>query len=126
MDNAVALIIVVAVIVFLIWLIGQLISLVLFVVLIVPIYLAFLLYLGLRFIATNTFVAMDKLFYLGFNVPVVIVWVFWGFMIGAAIQGYRELRSIYGRKWLGMLILITPILLLTLVGVIKNVTGMVP
>ena len=126
MDNAVALIIVVAVIVFLIWLIGVLISLAFFVVLIVPIYTVFLLYLGLRFVATNIFVAIDGLFYLGFDVPVITVWAFWGLVIGAAIQGYRELRSIYGRKWLGMLILITPILLLTLVGVIKNVTGMVP
>ncbi len=126
MDSAVALIIVVAVIVFLIWLIGQLISIVLFVVLIVPIYLVFLLYLGLRFVATNIFVSIDELFYLGFDVPVITVWVFWGLVIGAAIQGYRELRNIYGRKWLGMLILITPILLLTLVGVIKNIAGSLP
>ena len=103
---------------FLIWFI----PIVLFVILVVPIYLVFLLYLGLRFVATNIFVGMDKLFYLGFDVSVVIIWVFWGFVIGASIQGCRELRSIYGRKWIGILILLTPILLLTLVGVIKNVT----
>ncbi len=126
MSEGIGCIIAVAVIGFAIWVIGQLVAIVLFVVLVVPIYLAFLLYLGLRFIATNIFVAMDKLFYLGFDVPVVIVWVFWGLMIGAAIQGYRELRGIYGRKWIGILILLTPVLLLTLVGVIKNVAGSAP
>ena len=92
----------------------------------IPIYIVFILYLGLRYIATNLFVAVDELFYLGFDVPVIMVWVFWGLAIGAAIQGCRELRSIYGRKWIGILILLTPMLLLTLVGVIKNVTGSPP
>ena len=67
---------------FLIWFI----PIVLFVILVVPIYLVFLLYLGLRFVATNIFVGMDKLFYLGFDVPVVIIWVFWGFVIGASTR----------------------------------------
>ena len=126
MNEGLGCIIALAVIAFAIWLIGHLVAIVLFVVLVVPIYVVFLLYLVLRFIATNIFVAMDKLFYLGFDVPVVIVWGFWGLMIGAAIQGYRELRDIYGRKWIGILILLTPILLLTLVGVIKSVTGSAP
>lgn len=126
MGEGLGCIIALAAIAFVIWLIGQLAAIVLFVILVVPIYLVFLLYLGLRFVATNIFVAMDELFYLGFDVPVVIVWVFWGLAIGAAIQGYRELRSIYGRKWIGMLILLTPMLLLTFVGVIKNVTGPPP
>ena len=130
-------IIALAAIAFVIWLIGQIVVIVislmvaivtiaLFVISVVPIYLVLLLYLGLRFVATNIFVAMDELFYLGFDVPLIMVWVFWGFVIGAAIQGYRELRSIYGRKWIAMLVLITPMLLLTLVGVIKNVTGSPP
>ena len=119
-------IIALAVIAFIIWIIGQLLAIVLFVILVVPIYIVFLLYLVLRFVATNMFVAMDELFYLGFDVPVIMVWVFWGLAIGAAIQGCRELRSIYGRKWIGILILLTPMLLLTLVGVIKNVTGSPP
>ena len=123
MGEGLGCIIAAAAIVFVIWLIGQLVAIVLFVVLVVPIYVVFLLYLGLRFVATNIFVAIDELFYLGFDVPIIMVWVFWGLVIGAAIQGYRELRSIYGRKWTGILILITPMLLLTLVGVIKNVTG---
>ena len=115
-----------AVIAVAIWLIGQLVAIVLFVILVVPIYIVFLLYLGLRFFATNVFIVIDELFYLGFDVPVIMVWVFWGLAIGAAIQGCRELRSIYGRKWIGILILFTPMLLLTLVGVIKNVTGSPP
>ena len=123
MNEGLGCIIALAAIAFVIWLIGQLLVIVLFVILVVPIYIIFLLYLGLRFVATNIFVTIDKLFYLGFDVPVIMVWVFWGLAIGAAIQGYRELRSIYGRKWIGMLILITPVLLLTLVGVIKNVTA---
>ena len=121
MNEGIGCILALAAIAFAVWLIGQLVAIVLFVILIVPIYIAFLFYLVLRFIATNIFVAMDELFYLGFDVPVVIVWLFWGFMIGAAIQGYRELKSIYGRKWIGIFVLITPMLLLTLVGVIKNV-----
>ena len=126
MGEGLGCILAVAVIALAIWLIGQLVAALLFVVFVVPIYLVFLFYLLLRFIATNIFVAMDKLFYLGFDVPVIIVWVFWAFMVGAAIQGYRELRTIYGRKKIGVLVLFTPILLLIIVGVIKNVTGTFP
>ena len=105
---------------------NMIVAIPIYIVFVIPIYIVFILYLGLRYIATNLFVAVDELFYLGFDVPVVIVWVFWGLAIGAAIQGCRELRSIYGRKWIGILILLTPMLLLTLVGVIKNVTGSPP
>ena len=105
---------------------GLVLILALIAIIFVPFYTVFLLYFGLWYVATNVFVAMDGLFYLGFDVPVVMVWVFWGFVIGASIQGCRELRSIYGRKWIGILILLTPMLLLTLVGVIKNVTGSPP
>ncbi len=93
-----------------------------FVVLISPSFIL-LLYLGFGFIATNLFVSMDALFFLGFDTPVIMVWIFWGLVIGAAIQGYRELRNIHGRKRIGMLIFITPMLLLTLVSVLKIVTG---
>ena len=92
----------------------------------IPIYIVFNLYLGLRYIATNLFVTVDGLFYLGFDVPVIMVWVFWGLAIGAAIQGYRELKSIYGRKWIGIMVLLIPVLLLASVGVIKKVTGSPP
>ena len=121
MSEGLGCILALAAIAFVIWLIGQIVAIVLFVVFVVPIYIVFFLYLVLRYVATNLFVAMDELFYLGFDVPVIIVWVFWGLAIGASIQGYRELRSIYGRKWIGMLILVSPMLLLILVGVIKNV-----
>lgn len=126
MGEGIGLIIAVAAIAFVIWLIGQIIAIVLFVIFVVPIYIVLLLYLGLRFVATNIFVAMDKFFYLGFDVPVITVWLFWGLAIGAAIQGYRELRSIYGRKWIGIIVLLTPMLLLTFIGVIKNATGSPP
>ena len=105
---------------------GLVLILALIAIIFVPFYTVFILYFGLWYVATNMFVAMDGLFYLGFDVPVVIIWVFWGFVIGASIQGCRELRSIYGRKWIGILILLTPMLLLTLVGVIKNVTDSPP
>lgn len=78
----------------------------------------FYLIVGGPFVAINTFVALDKLFYLGFDAPVIAVWAFWGFVIGAAIQGCREMK-IYGRKGIGILIAITPVLLLVLVGAIK-------
>lgn len=68
--------------------------------------------------AVMFFIALDKLFYLGFDVPVVVVWAFWGFVIGAAIQGCREMK-VYGRKWIGILIAISPMLLLVLVGAAK-------
>ena len=78
----------------------------------------FHLTLGGPFVAINMFVALDKLFYLGFDAPVIAVWAFWGFVIGAAIQGCREMK-IYGRKGIGILIAIAPVLLLVLVGTIK-------
>ena len=123
MSEGIGLIIALAVIAFIIWLVGQLVAIALFLLIVVPIYVLFLLYLGLRFVSTNVFVAIDELFYLGFDMPVMIVWVFWGLLIGAAIQGCRELRGIYGRKWIGILVLFTPILMLNLVGIIKEVIG---
>ena len=75
-------------IVFIIWLIIRF-----NIIVAIPIYIVFFLYLGLRFVATNIFVAMDEVFYLGFDVPVIMVWVFWGLVIGAAIQGYREFEG---------------------------------
>ena len=66
----------------------------------------------------STFTALDKLFYLGFDAPVLAVWIFWGLVIGAAIQGCREMK-IYGLKGTGVLIAITPVLLLALVGAVK-------
>ena len=68
--------------------------------------------------APALFVALDKLFYLSFDAPVVVVWAFWGFAVGAAIQGCREMK-IYGRKGIGILIAISPVLLLVLVSTVK-------
>ena len=73
---------------------------------------------GLWFFAPAFFVALDKLFYLNFDAPVIVVWAFWGFVVGAAIQGCREMK-IYGRKGIGILIVISPVLLLVLVSAVK-------
>jgi hypothetical protein len=82
-------------------------------------YLACGIYVGLDFIATNIFVALDKVFYPGFNAPPPAMWVFWGIVIGAAIQGYREM-TIYGRKDLRVLIALAPVLLLAVVNLVKT------
>ena len=115
MEGIVGVAIAVAIIVFIVWLIGKIISIVLFLVIVVPIYIVLAIYAGIKFIGMSTFIAMDKLFYLGFDIPVIAVWIFWGLVIGAAIQGCREMK-IYGRKRIGVLIAIAPVLLLVLVG----------
>ena len=118
MSEGVGILIAVAIIAFLIWLVGKLISIALFLVLVVPFYIVSAMYTGIKFIAMSTFTAIDTLFHLGFDMPVLAVWIFWGLVIGAAIQGCREMK-IYGRTGTGVLIAITPVLLLTLVGAIK-------
>ena len=74
----------------------------------------------MKFLATNGFIALDKLFYPGFEVPAAAVWGFWGLVGGAAIQGFREMRS-SGRKGMGVLTALIPLVLLGIAGVIKNV-----
>ena len=122
MSEGLGIIIVVAIIAFLIWLIGKIISIALFVIIVIPIYIVLSFYAGVKFIAMNLFIALDKLFYLGFDVPVIAVWIFWGLLIGAAIQGCREMK-IYGQKRIGILIAVAPILLLVFVGGIKTLTA---
>ena len=122
MDGIVGVAIAVAIIVFIVWLIGQIISMVLFLVIVIPIYIVLAIYAGIKFIGMSTFIAMDKLFYLGFDIPVIAVWIFWGLVIGAAIQGCREMK-IYGRKRIGVFIAIAPVLLLVLVGTARIVRG---
>ena len=63
-------------------------------------------------------IALDKLFYLGFELPAVTVWALWGFVGGIAIQGYREMQ-IPGRKVIGFLFAFAPLLLLGIAGVIR-------
>ena len=79
------------------------------------------LYAGVKFLAENGFIALDKLFYPGFDIPAVVAWAFWGLVGGTAIQGFRELRS-SGRKGMGVLTALTPMLLLGLNGIIKDVS----
>ena len=120
MSELIGVAIVVAIIGFILWLVGILIAMFLFAIIVIPFYVVLGVYAVVKFIALNTFVALDELFYLGFGMPVFVVWMLWGLVIGAAIQGYREMK-IYGRKRIAVLIAITPILLLVLVGGIKIV-----
>ena len=83
-------------------------------------YTALGIYAGLKFLCANGFIALDALFYLGFDVPTVVAWTFWGLLGGVAIQGCREMQ-IYGRKGIGILVALAPILLLGFNGLIKNV-----
>lgn len=118
MDSVIGIVIILAILAFIVWLIGKIISIALFVVIMIPIYIGLFLYAVVQFIAMNMFIAVDKLFYFGFDLPVIIVWAFWGLVIGAAIQGYREMK-IYGRKAIGVLIATAPVLLLVLVGTVR-------
>lgn len=87
----------------------------------IPTYVVLGLYAGLKFIGTNIIIALDMLFYPGFDAPTIVVWGFWGLISGMAIQGYREMR-IYGRKGIGTLIALTPILLLVLTGTVRSIS----
>lgn len=77
------------------------------------------LYAGLKYLATNIFVALDKLFHPGFDVPPTAAWAFWGLIGGTAIQGCREMLG-RGRKGMGTLAALAPILLLVFNGIIKD------
>ena len=88
-------------------------------------YPIFGLYAGLTFLATNVFIGLDKLFYLGFNVPIVAVWAFWGLVIGSAIQAGKEMKA-YGQKKMGTLVALAPVLLLSFIGIIKYASASKP
>ena len=77
------------------------------------------LYAGVEFLAKNGFIALDKLFYPGFDIPAVVAWAFWGLVGGSAIQGGREMLG-SGRKGLGVLTTLAPFLLLGLNGIIQH------
>ena len=83
-------------------------------------YAVLAIYAGLKFLCANGFIALDALFYPGFDVPSVVVWAFWGLLGGAAIQGCREMR-IYGQKGIAALIALAPVLLLAFTGIVKGV-----
>ena len=84
----------------------------------IPTYVLFGLYVVLEFISTNILIALDKVFHPGFHASPVVIWAFWGLVIGAAIQGYREM-NIYGRKERGVLIALAPVVLLAILKLIK-------
>ena len=63
---------------------------------------------------------LDKLFHLGFNIPIVVGWAFWGLTIGLAIQGYRAME-IYDRKRMKLWVAAAPILLFFVMGTIRYV-----
>lgn len=109
-------------------------------IVVLPIYTVLSLYAGLKSIAAITFITLDRVFYPGFDAPVVVVWACWGLVGGAAIQGCREMKT-YGRKaligtslerstwsrrfWLwrkeiAALIGLSPVCLLLLVNLIKT------
>ena len=79
------------------------------------------LYAVVEFLAKNGFIALDKLFYPGFDIPAVAAWAFWGLVGGTAIQGCREMLG-RERKGMGALAALTPLLLLGLNGIIKDVS----
>ena len=85
---------------------------------VVPLYIVFWLYDTLRSIIMNLFIALDKLFYPGFDAFPVAIWAFWGAAMGMAVQGWQEM-NVYGRKRLGALIAISPLLLILLIKFVQ-------
>ncbi len=86
-----------------------------------PNYILLTLYAGLKFLATNAFIGLDKLFYPGFDAPSILTWGLWGLIGGSAIQGCREMRR-NGRKGQGLLVALAPLFLLVLTGGVKNIS----
>ena len=89
-------------------------------IVVAPTYTLLALYAGLKYLAANGFIALDKLFHPGFDIPAVATWAFWGLLGGTAIQGCREMRN-SGRKGMGTLAALAPILLLGLNGITKGI-----
>ena len=78
-------------------------------------------FVALAFVGTYIFMGLDKLFDLGFNLPLFVGWAFWGLVIGLAIQGYRAME-IYDRKRMKLWVAAAPVLLLTVMGTIRYVS----
>lgn len=114
MDYIIGIVVIIAIIAVIV----TVISYIGFVVFSIPIYILFGLYAVLEFISTNALIALDEIFYPGFNVSPVVGWALWGLVIGAAIQGYREM-NIYGRKEKGVLIALAPVVLLAILKIIS-------
>ena len=71
---------------------------IIFGIIVIPIYTVLGLYAGLKFFGTNIFIALDKVFYPGFDAPVIVAWGFWGLIGGIAIQGYREIADLRAKR----------------------------
>ena len=78
-------------------------------------------FLALAFTFTSILIGLDKLFYLGFNIHIVVGWAFWGLVMGLAIQGYRSMK-IYGQKRMKISVVMAPVLLLCVIGTIRYVS----
>ena len=78
-------------------------------------------FIVLASIGNHVFIGLDKLFDLGFNLPLFVGWAFWGLVIGLAIQGYRAVE-IYDRKRMKIWVVVAPILLLSVMGTIRYVS----
>ena len=79
-------------------------------------------FIALAFISTSIFIVLDKLFDLGFNLPLFVGWAFWGLVIGLAIQGYRTMET-YDQKRMKLWVAAAPVLLLCVMGTIRYVSG---
>ncbi len=78
-------------------------------------------FVALAFVGTYAFIGLDKLFDLGFNLPLFVGWAFWGLVIGLAIQGYRAME-IYDQKRMKIWVAVAPVLLLAVMGTIRYVS----
>ena len=82
-------------------------------------------FVALAFIGTAIFTGLDVLFDLGFNIPLVAGWAFWGLVMGLAIQGYRTMK-IYDQKRMKIWVAVAPVLLLCVIGTIRYVSALKP
>ncbi|MDE0424918.1 MAG: SUMF1/EgtB/PvdO family nonheme iron enzyme [Candidatus Poribacteria bacterium] len=82
-------------------------------------------FVALAFIGTAIFNGLDFLFDLGFNIPLVAGWAFWGLVMGLVIQGYRTMK-IYDQKRMKIWVAVAPVLLLCVIGTIRYVSALIP
>ena len=72
-------------------------------------------------VATYVFMGLDKLFDLGFDLPLFVGWALWGLVIGLAIQGYRAIAT-YDQKRTKIWVAVAPVLLLCIMGTIRYIS----